>query len=564
MNFNRILNSQTKTVTFAAILLGISSGISSILGLVRDGLLAGYFGAWGETNPYFAAFTINDFFYNLLIVGGLVVAFLPLFSEYYSKDKEKAWEMTNYILNTFLFLLIIASLFIFAFSPQLVKIVAPGFAPDQRALTANLIRVMILSPIFFGLSSIFSGILQYFNRFLVYSIIPIIYNLGIIFGILVLSPHLGIIGVGIGVTVGAAFYFLFQIPSVINCGFKYRSLFNLKYPAIKRIFYLALPRLFSITSQQINLIIITAIASTIVGGITIFNFANNIQYFPIGIFAIPFAIAAFPTLSKYWARNQKSEFLENFSSILRQILFLMIPVSLFIFILRAQIVRLILGTLGETGKFDWAATQLTAASLGLFSIGILGTALIPFISRAFFSLQDTKTPTIIAILSVVLNIILSFSLVWLLRFPNFFQYFIVRSLKLEGIEDLYKISIIGLPLAFSIVAIFQLILLSVSFYKRIGNFKLKEILSSILKFSIFTILSAFVCYKTLYFVDNFVDTDKVVGLFLQTISALFAGLLFYFLPAFFLKFPELFIFISSFKKQFRKGIITQEIEVMEP
>jgi len=184
MNFYQILNSQTRSVTFAAFLIAVSAGISGFLALLRDGLLAGTFGVWSETNSYFAAFRINDFFYNLFIVGGLVVAFLPLFAEYQSKGKGKAWEMTNYVLNFFLFLLLLTALFIFIFAPQLAKIIAPGFSIEEKAQTANLVRVMILSPIFFGLSSVFSGVLQYFNRFFIYSLAPILYNLGIIFGIL--------------------------------------------------------------------------------------------------------------------------------------------------------------------------------------------------------------------------------------------------------------------------------------------------------------------------------------------------------------------------------------------
>src|SRR3989344_5590774 len=350
---NKIFNSQAKSVTFAAFLVAISSGISSILGLIRDGLLAGRFGVWAETNAYFAAFRINDFFYNLFVVGGLAVAFLPLFTEYYAKAKETAWEMTNYVLNFFLFLLIFSALFIFLFAPQLVRIITPGFSLEEQIQTSRLIRIMILSPILFGLSAIFSGVLHYFNRFLVYALSPVLYNLGIIFGILFLSPVFGISGVAIGVIIGAAFYWLVQVPAVLYCGFRYRPLFSIRYPAIKRIFLLTVPRLFAIGASQINLLFITALASTMNGGIAIFTFANNLQYFPISLVAIPFAVASFPLLSKNWVHNEKTEFRENFSLIFRQILFLMIPLTILFFLLRAQIVRLVLGSFGEIGRFDW-------------------------------------------------------------------------------------------------------------------------------------------------------------------------------------------------------------------
>jgi len=544
---NHIFNSQTKTVTFAAILLAISALLSGILSLIGDGLLAGRFGVWGETNIYFAAFKIPDLVYNLLIVGGLIISFLPIFSEYYQKDKEKAWEMTNYILNVFLFFLILISLVLFVFAPSLINVVAPGFSPGEKEKTILLTRLMFLSPIFFGLSSIFSSILQYFDRFLVYSLCPILYNLGIIFGILVLAPKFGIFGVGMGVILGALFHWLIQIPSAINCGFHYKFLFSFKYPAIKKIFSLMFPRIFAVAAQQINLIIITAIASTILGAISIFNFANNLQSFPVGIIGVSFAIAVFPTLSKTWANGQKKEFFENFSSIFRQILFLIIPISLLIFILRAQIVRLVLGTLGK--EFDWTATRLTAASLGIFATSILASALIPFLYRAFFSLQDTKTPTLISVSSIILNIILAFSFVHLLKFQNLFSFFFINLLKLKGIE---KISVIGLPLAFSVATIFQFVLLLIFFQKRIGDFDKKEIFDSLKKIILASIFLIFLTYFSLYLLANFLNTHTVFGILVQTILAGLVGLISYFFVTFYLKSPEIKTIKSSVLKQFQK------------
>lgn len=544
---NHIFDSRTKTVTFAAVLLAISALISGILSLIGDGLLAGKFGGvWGPTNIYFAAFKIPDLVYNLLIVGGLTISFLPIFSEYYQRDKERAWEMTNYILNVFLFFLILISLILFIFTPQLIHFVAPGFSPAEKEKTILLTRLMFLSPIFFGLSSIFSSILQYFDRFLAYSLCPILYNLGIIFGILVLGPKFGIFGVGMGVILGAFFHWLIQIPSALNCGFRYKFLFNFKYPAIKKIFSLMFPRIFAVAAQQINLIIITAIASTIFGAISIFNFANNLQNFPVAIIGVSFAIAVFPTLSRTWANGQKKEFFENFSSTFRQILFLIIPISLLVFILRAQIVRLIFGTLG---KFDWTATRLTAASLGIFSISILASALIPFLYRAFFSLQDTKTPTLISVFSIIFNIILAFSFTHLLKFQNLFSSFFINLLKLKGIE---KISAIGLPLAFSVATIFQFVLLLIFFQKRIGDFDKKEIFASLKKIILASIFLIFLTYFSLYFWANFFNTHTVFGILFQTILAGSAGLISYFFVTFYLKSPEIKTIKSSILKQFQK------------
>jgi len=546
----RFFNSQTKTVTFAAGLLAFSALASRILGLIRDGLLAGYFGAGLETDVYFTAFRVPDFVYNFLIVGGLSIAFLPLFSEYYSQDKEKAWKMASNILNVFLVALAVLSFIFFLFTPYLISIIAPGFGPEARKLAVSLTRLLFLSPIIFGISNIFSSILHYFNRFLVYSVAPVLYNLGIIFGILFLSPRFGIFGVGIGVIIGALLHLAIQIPSAIGCGFRYLPLFNIKHPALKEVIQLMIPRSFSVGAQQINLIVITAIASTLgVGSIAIFNFSNNLYYIPIGIFGISFALASFPRLSKAWTEGKKEEFLEDFSSVFRQILFLVIPTSVLMFLLRAQLVRIILGSLGP-GRFGWQDTRLTAACLGVFSIGIFASALIPFICRAFFSFKDTKTPTFIAVGGVTLNIFLSVVFTSILESHGIFCNFIAGILD---ISDIKNISVVGLPLAFSISVIFQFILLLYFLVKKIEGMKTKEILSSLQKIIFATAVSVVFVLLVIHIVAGFVNMHTFRGVFLQLLFGGGAGIVTYAVLSFVLKMPELGIIKLAVVKQFSKS-----------
>ena len=453
MYLNKIFNSQTKTLTKGALIIGVSYFFSAVLGLIRDRLLVGHFGAGLELDVYFAAFRIPDFVYNILILGGLIVAFLPLFAEYFSKNKNEVWQMTNYILNAFLIFILATSFILFLLTPWFIKWLFPGFGPAHYKLAVPLIRLLFLSPIFFGISNLLSGILQYFQRFFIYSLTPILYNLGIIFGILFLTPHFGIFGVGLGVVFGAFLHMAIQIPTARNCGLSYKFLLDFKYPAIKRIFKLMVPRVFGVAAQQINLIIITAIASTIsAGSIVIFSISNNFQSLPVGVIGASFAVAIFPTLSRFFAENRKKEFLENFSSIFRQILVFVIPISILTFLLRDQIV----GIIYLTGKFGLDDAKLASACLGIFAFSIFAQSLIPLLARAFFSLQDTKTPTLITISVVLINIILSFSFVLLLRTPNIFSNFLTEFFSLLKNENT---PLLGLPLAFSISAICQFILL---------------------------------------------------------------------------------------------------------
>jgi len=484
------LNHQTKRVGFAAVILALSHLISRFLGLIRDWLLARSFGAGLELDVYFAAFKIPDFVYQIFILGGIVATFLPLFSEYFSKDSDEAWEFTSNTLNVFLVLLTCLSSILFIFTPYITKLIAPGFNVWQINKTILLTRLMLLSPIFFGISSIFSSILQYFYRFLIYSFAPIVYNLSIIFGILFLSPRLGILGVALGVVVGAFLHFLIQIPSVINCGFKYRPILNFKDRKIKKVFLLMIPRAFGVSSLQINAIVINAIASTLaVGSISVFNFANNIRLFPIAIIGVSFATAVFPKLSRAWAENKKEKFINSFSLVFRQIVYLALPIVILMFILRDQIVNLIL----KHGQFSAGSAQLVSASLGLFCFGILFASLRPLFFRVFFSLKDTKTPTLLAVIFVIINIVLSLVLINVLKPDSMraigLKDFLIKNFSLYRVDD---ISVLSFPLAYLASLALEFCLFIVFLRKKLGDFGIKKIINSFIKSLIAGILMVFV------------------------------------------------------------------------
>ncbi len=546
MILDSFLNHKTKTVGLAGIILATSSIISRFLGVIRDLLLAQKFGAGSELDIYFAAFKIPDFVYNVLILGGVLVAFLPLFSEYFAKDEKEAWKFSSNCLNIFLFLLVLLSLVLFLFTPFLMKLIAPGFNAAQMQKTITLTRIMFLSPIFFGLSSIFSGILQYFNRFLVYSLCPILYNLGIIFGIIFLAPKFGILGVGFGVILGAFLHFAIQIPSVIKCGFNYKFVLDFKDTKIKRVFSLMIPRSFGVSVQQINLIVINAIASTLsAGSISIFTFANNVQYFPIGIVGASLATAVFPSLSKSWAEKKKEEFVDSFSSAFRQIMYFIFPISFLIFILRSQIVEILL----QRGEFSDLAASLTSASLALFCFGIFASSLLPLFFRAFFSLKDTKTPTIIAIISMGVSIALSFFLTQALvvlpktSMIGWLGVFLRQILSLKA----ENISVLGLPLAVSVGAIFQFVLLFIFLRKRLGGFDLERIKTSFLKILIAITLMGGSIYLVSPFLETIFDSNNFKALWQTTIVGIL-GTLIYFIATLLLGLPEAKTIISFFKK----------------
>ncbi|MDO8639792.1 MAG: murein biosynthesis integral membrane protein MurJ, partial [bacterium] len=436
---------------------------------------------------------------------------------------------------------------LFIFAPFLVEIIVPGFSPEAKKTTAILTRIMFLSPILFGLSSIFSGVLHYFNRFLIYSIAPIFYNIGIIIGIVFFLPSFGLKGLAYGVILGAIFYFLLQALAAKFSGYKYKFVSNFGSSGLKKVFKLMLPRTVGAAVYHFNLIAVTAIASTIsTGSIAIaLYYSNNLAQLPVSLIGVSFALAVFPALSKTWVNGVKQEFLQNFSSVFRQILFLVIPVSVMVFLLRAQIVRLILGT----GNFGWTETRLTAASLGIFSLGIFALAFIPFLARVFYSFQDTKTPFVIGLVSLVLNIALSFSFIRILSSSNFFHDLIVSILHLQGIPS---IAVIGLPLALSISGLAQFFLLLIFLKKKIGNIGSGEIISSLKIILLSSFLMALAVYFSLSLFAMFFELRTFFAVFFQALFAGIIGIVVYVVISLVFKSSEIKIFKSAILGQFKK------------
>jgi len=524
MNLFRVFNFSSKNLTLSAWILAVFSLLSAFLGLIRDRLLAGAFGAGKDLSIYVAAFRVPDLVYNLLIAGGLTIAFLPVFSDYFFKDKEKAWKITSNILNIFLLFLICLSIIFSVFTPLFVQFIVPGFSLEERAEVVNLTRILFLSPILFGMANIFSGVLQYFNKFLALGMAPILYNLGIIFGIVFLAPKIGILGVGIGVIIGAFFYFLSQFLIAVSCGFSWKRQIDFKDSASKNIFKLAIPRLVSVASQQINLLVITAIASTISSGaIAIFYYANNIQGVIVSLIGISFASATFPLLTKAISEENKEEFLKSFSSAFRQIFFFAIPLSILLFLLKSNIVKIIL----QSGKFDAEAVKLTVVALGVFAISIFAQAGNHLLVRTFFSLKDGKRPAEIAVFSSILNAFLAFTFVNLLNGQNWFSNFFKNITNLNGTINL---SIIGLVLAFSVSAIFQFIILSFFLKEKINKEIIFEILISFKKI----ILSSF-----LMMIFVLLALRIQINMIFQTILVSFIAGLVYLIMSYFFHSQEL-------------------------
>ena len=522
---SQILNKKTQTIHFAALILAVSSFFSLILGLIRNNLLSTSF-AREQTDIFFVAFRIPDLVYGILITGGITAAFLPVFSSYFSKNKKQAFKLSSNVLCCFFIGLSGLSLILFIFAPFFIKYLVPGFTQAQQAITLQLMRIMFLSPILLGISAILSAILQYHNLFFAYALAPLFYNLGIILGILVFYPFFGMQGLAWGVVLGALLHLAVQIFPVRKTGFHLRLVCDLKFPGLRKIFKLAAPRAIGSGAYHISLIVITAIASTISSGaISIFYYSNYIYGVPISLIGISFATAVFPALSKNFIEKKRMEFLENFNTTFRHLSFFAIPSSFLFFVLRAQIVRLVYGaSILQSNYFDWWATRLTSASVGILSFSLLTACLVPFLARVFFAFHDTKTPVKIAVGSMALNIASAYFFVWLLGFDNFFQRFLAVILKISFLENQ---GVIGLALSITLTSLFQAFLLLYFLKKKVSEIAGRSLLKIIFQFSSAAFLMAFCAWGSLRFYDFYFSTQSVVGIALQGLLAGTVGLIIY-------------------------------------
>ena len=496
---------QPMGVGSATLVIALTSLLSRLLGVVRNRIFAAMFGAGNELDAYFAAFRIPDFLLNLLILGAFSAAFIPIFTDLISHKKTKrAFEIANSITNLILVAMLGVCVLGVIFAPLLMILIAPGFAGEKMQLTIALTRIMMLSPLVFGLSTIASGILNSYRKFFAYGLAPVMYNLGIIGGALIFVPKFGVFGLAIGVILGACLHLLIQIPATLSTGYRYHLHWNLKDRYLWKIFKLMIPRAAGLAVSQINLIVITIIASTLIAGsVAIFNFANDLQSVPVSLCGISFATAVFPTLAIHASLKKSGRFIQSFSYTFRQIVFLIVPASVALFLLRAQIVRLILGT----GKFDWEDTYYTTATLGLFCLGLIGQALIPLVTRAFFALQDTKTPVLISVISVILNVGLSLFFV-------------------------HTNGVVGLALAFSISSLINLLLLYFVLHRRLGGLEDLPILITLGKSILNSLVMGAAIYGILHLVAHFVNMQTVLGIAAQGSAAALVGLATYLLVAF--------------------------------
>ncbi len=499
-------------VTRAAGAVGGATFISRILGLARDMIIANLFGTKMAADAFFIAFRIPNLLRRLLGEGALTAAVVPVFTEYLTKKKDEAWKLANILLNTFLLVLLVTVILGIIFSPAVVHVISFGFhaSAEKFNLTVKLTRLMFPYLLFVGMAALTMGMLNSVRVFFIPAVGPALLNISIILSALLMSPRLEepVFALAAGVVVGGVLQFLIQVPVLIKKGLKYKATLNFHHPGLIKIGKLMIPALAGLAVLEINIFVDTLLASLLPeGSVSYLFFGNRLVQFPQGIFAVALGVAILPTLSGQAAQNQIEDLRDTISFGIRLVLFITIPATVGLIVLREPIINLLF----ERGKFTHQSTIATAHALFYYAIGLCAYSGVKVIVPAFYSLKDTATPAKIAIYAMITNIILNLLLMGPLQ---------------HG----------GLALATSLSSLLNVILLIIILRKKIGGIKGRTILVSTIKLAVASIMMGFIIYWiNTGFYDIGANTLLKAGILFGNIVL---GIIFYFMVSFFLKVEE--------------------------
>lgn len=490
----------------AAGLITITSFLSYLIGFFRDKIIAYYFGTSIQTDIYNASFVIPDAVFNMFIASALTAAFLPVFSDYLKNDKEEAFKIANTMLTISTITVIVISGILFIFMDKITPLIFSSNEMDGIMIgnITAMTRMLLPLPIVFAISNTLGNILMSYKHFFSYAISPILYNFGIIAGIIIFHKEYGIYSAAQGALIGATFHCLIRIIDVFHTEYRSKKSLNIFLPGFKKIITLMIPRSISLVASSINTVIYASVGTKLlIGSYAAYNFARNIQSFAVSLFGIAFSTAIFPFLTASLSENNKAAFTIDIQKTIQRILFFTFPSMMGMMILSKDIIYLIL----SGGQFDENSIKLTSGILFFFAISIPFESLTHILSRSFYALKNTITPMFINIFSILVNILIT--------------------LKLAT-----KYGVNWFSLGFTISFIIQVLLLGIFLYKHLENFKVKIFIKYLLKLFTITILMGVSIYALSYIK---LDISKHIIILFKIIT----GATTFFIMAYLFKFEEL-------------------------
>ena len=507
-------SSTARILLNASLILTVAALASRVLGWIRLLVIGSQFGAGRELDAYFAAFRIPDAIFQLVVAGALSAALIPVFSSYRARGQDReAWELASSAINLVLIALAALSLVMAIFAPVFVPIVAPGFDAPTTELTIRMTRVMLLSPVLIGMGAVVTGILNSHQQFTVPAIAPLLYNLAIIGAAIFLAPIMGVEGLAVGVAIGSLAHLVVQLPNLARVGQRYDLTIGLSHPGVRRVAWLMGPRTLGLAAGQINFLVSTVLASGLPSGsLTAYNYAFQLSQIPVGVVGVSIAVALFPTLSQDAALGRIGEIRRQVANAVRVLIFVAAPLMAIMIVLREPLTSVFY----QYGLFSASDTDRTASTLLFFSIGLVGHIVVHVLTRAFYAMQDTRTPVMWAIIAVAINVPL---MAWLVG-PM-------------GVE--------GLALALSISAVLEVIGLLWSLHRRIETVEVRAILRSLGRAAVAGVAAGLLMLGGLTVVEGSMGglLDNVIGRLLVLLTLSAAGGAIFLLAAAALRSPEL-------------------------
>ena len=514
ISFNKIFKANSywmakkqNSILSASFIITVANIASSLLGLLRERVLIKLFfnNIEGQQayEAFQVAFQIPDLLFQLIVLGALSAAFIPLFTELKRKDKKKAFTFTSTVMNLVLLIFAFFSIVAFIFArPITLARTGAEFTPEQVEIAVNLTRVMLFAQFFFAISNFLTGILQAYQRFIIPAIAPLVYNLGIIITSIFLAQYLGIYAAGLGVVIGAALHMLIQLPLILKTGYRWQASFDWRFSEVKKLFKMMPPRLMTVGVGELQNLAMGFFATSI-GNLSfvIINLARRLMTLPIRFFGVPISQASFPFLSEESADANRKKFNQLLLQSLNQISFLAMPASVLLLILRVPAVRLVFGT----ANFPWQTTIATGKVVALIAISITAQAMVQLLIRGFYALKDTRTPFMVTTISV---------LVYLMT-------------NVVGIY-VFNLGVFSLGISITVAAFVELLLMLILLQKKIQCFTFADFFLPQLKILLASFFMAVFLYLPFKILDEVVfDTTRTVDLIALTVSTSTIALLVY-------------------------------------
>lgn len=419
--------------------------------------MAATFGASVDVDLYNSAFIVPEFLLTFWITGALSLALIPILSGAFAEGKKaQAFHSLNALLSLLAVVVLTLEILAAIFMPQLSLLVAPGFGAAEHQTITQFARLLLLGAMCFTVSGVWGSALVSQRKFIGFALSPVVYNVGIILGIVLLGKQFGIMGAVYGAVGGAVLHLLVRVPELWKSGYRLSWVWDLRDPGLHQTLRLTWPRMGGLFIYEGNLWLYNALASFLpAGSVAMFNFARNFQSVPVSLFGISLATAAFPLLSAQFAERQDNAFLETWAQTFSRILFFTVPSALGLILLS----RPIISTFLQAGKFSESDASLTALALSCFAATVVFESSVHILARTFYAQKDMVTPMVVVLIATVVNV--------------------VASLVLSR-----RIGVAGLTLAFSLMTATQTALLLLLLKRRLGSLRSDVLLPFLAKLGV--------------------------------------------------------------------------------